>query len=104
MPVVRVTWFEGKQHEAKQAVAADITNSIVRHTGTDPKYIYVIFGGMAMSTIAELIKSRVCANNYDTSRTLSDGEVAELATHAPSAFNLQNWRFVAVRSSQAKAW
>jgi 4-oxalocrotonate tautomerase len=49
MPVVRVTWFEGKQHEAKQAVAADITNSIVRHTGTDPKYIYVIFEDVAPS-------------------------------------------------------
>ncbi len=49
MPVVRVTWFEGKQHEAKQAVAADITDSIVRHTGTDPKYIYVIFEDVAPS-------------------------------------------------------
>jgi 4-oxalocrotonate tautomerase len=49
MPVVRVTWFEGKQHEAKQAVAADITDSIVRHTGTDAKYIYVIFEDVAPS-------------------------------------------------------
>jgi 4-oxalocrotonate tautomerase len=49
MPVVRVTWFEGKSHEAKQAVATDITDSIVRHTGTDPKYIYVIFEEVAPS-------------------------------------------------------
>lgn len=49
MPVVRVTWFEGKQHEAKKAVAADITQSIVRHTGTDPKYIYVVFEDVAPS-------------------------------------------------------
>jgi 4-oxalocrotonate tautomerase len=49
MPVVRVTWFEGKQHEAKQAVAADITDSIVRHTGTDAKYIYVVFEDVAPS-------------------------------------------------------
>jgi 4-oxalocrotonate tautomerase len=43
MPVVRVTWFEGKETQAKQAVAQEITDSIVKHTGTDPKYIYVIF-------------------------------------------------------------
>jgi 4-oxalocrotonate tautomerase len=49
MPVVRVSWFEGKEHEAKQAVAADITDSIVRHTGTDAKYIYVIFEDVAPS-------------------------------------------------------
>jgi 4-oxalocrotonate tautomerase len=43
MPVVRVTWFEGKEAKAKKVVAAEITESIVKHTGTDPKYIYVIF-------------------------------------------------------------
>ena len=39
-----------------------------------------------MSSIAELIKSRVSANSYDTTRPLSDADVAELvelATHAP---------------------
>lgn len=43
MPVVRVSWFEGKDTPTKQLVAAEITESIVRHTGTDAKYIYVIF-------------------------------------------------------------
>ena len=43
MPVVRVSWFEGKDAKAKQAVAAEITESIVKNTGTDPNYIYVIF-------------------------------------------------------------
>ena len=43
MPVVRVSWFEGKEHSQKEKVAADITESIVRHTGTDRNYIYVIF-------------------------------------------------------------
>jgi 4-oxalocrotonate tautomerase len=43
MPVARITWFEGKDHKAKAAVAADVTESIVKHTGTDPQYIYVIF-------------------------------------------------------------
>lgn len=49
MPVVRVTWFEGKETTTKQTVAADITDSIVRNTGTDPKYIYVIFEDVAPS-------------------------------------------------------
>lgn len=43
MPVVRVSWFEGKNHEQKTKVAAEITESIVRNTDTDPAYIYVIF-------------------------------------------------------------
>jgi 4-oxalocrotonate tautomerase len=49
MPVVRVSWFEGKDTAAKKAVAAEITESIVKNTGTDPKYIYVIFEDIAPS-------------------------------------------------------
>jgi nitroreductase len=59
-----------------------------------------------MSVIAEVIKSRISANSYDTARSLTDAQIAELinlATHAPSAFNLQNWTFLAVRSTEAKA-
>lgn len=43
MPVVRVTWFEGKEAQTKEVVAREITESIVRNTGTDASYIYVIF-------------------------------------------------------------
>ncbi|MBC7674552.1 MAG: 4-oxalocrotonate tautomerase family protein [Rhodoferax sp.] len=43
MPVVRVSWFEGKSAEEKQKVAQEITESIVRNTKTDASYIYVIF-------------------------------------------------------------
>lgn len=56
--------------------------------------------------IKDLILSRTSANSYDTSRELSEAEIAELvylATHAPSAFNAQNWKFIAVRSAAAKA-
>ena len=49
MPVVRVSWFEGKEHAQKAAVAADITESIVKHTGTDANYIFVIFEDVATS-------------------------------------------------------
>jgi len=52
MPVVRVSWFEGKSHEMKEKVAAEVTDSIVRNTGTDPKYIYVIFEDVAPSNWA----------------------------------------------------
>lgn len=43
MPVVRVTWFEGKEAQAKAVAAKEITESIVKNTGTDASYIYVIF-------------------------------------------------------------
>lgn len=52
MPVVRVSWFEGKDATAKKAVAAEITESIVKNTGTDPSYIYVIFEDVAPSNWA----------------------------------------------------
>jgi 4-oxalocrotonate tautomerase len=52
MPVVRVSWFEGKDAKAKSAVAAEITESIVKNTGTDPQYIYVIFEDIAPSNWA----------------------------------------------------
>ncbi len=53
-----------------------------------------------------LIESRASTNHYDTNRHLSDDEIAELvrlATRAPSAYNFQNWKFIAVRSPEAKA-
>lgn len=43
MPVVRVSWFSGKDTKVKAAVAAEITESIVKNTGTDASYIYVLF-------------------------------------------------------------
>lgn len=43
MPVVRVSWFEGKDSDQKQKVAQEITESIVRNTQTDASHIYVIF-------------------------------------------------------------
>ena len=59
-----------------------------------------------MSTIVQAIRSRTSVNQYDTERRLTDQEIAnlvELATLAPSAFNSQNWRFLAVRSPEEKA-
>ncbi len=56
--------------------------------------------------IAALIEARVSANNFDTSRPLGEEQIVELvrlATLAPSAYNFQNWKFIAVRSPEAKA-
>lgn len=53
-----------------------------------------------------LIEQRISANLFDASHTLADTEIAELvrlATRAPSAYNLQNWRFIAVKTPRAKA-
>lgn len=59
---------------------------------------------MTNPTIA-LIERRVSANLFDASHTLSDAEIEELArlaTRAPTAYNLQNWRFIAVRTPETK--
>lgn len=60
---------------------------------------------MTNATIS-LIERRVSANLFDASHTLTDAEIEELvrlATRAPTAYNLQNWRFIAVRTAEAKA-
>lgn len=53
----------------------------------------------------ELIKQRISTNKFDTSRTLSEVEIKDLvayATEAPSAYNIQNWRFIAVTNPEDK--
>ncbi|MGV6873457.1 nitroreductase family protein [Pseudochelatococcus sp. B33] len=53
-----------------------------------------------------LIERRVSANLFDASHALTDAEIeqlVQLATRAPTAYNLQNWRFVAVRTPESKA-
>lgn len=58
------------------------------------------------NSIKTIIESRASTNYYDPDRQLSDSEIEELvylATRAPSAYNFQNWKFIAVRSREAKA-
>ena len=53
----------------------------------------------------DLIQRRVSANLFDAGHTLADIEIEELvrlATRAPTAYNLQNWRFIALRTPEAK--
>lgn len=52
-----------------------------------------------MTPALELIRSRISANKFDTTKTLSQQEIRELveyATQAPSSTNIQHWRFIAV--------
>lgn len=56
-------------------------------------------------SIKTLIESRNSVNYFDAKRPVSADDVHELvrlATLAPSAYHLQNWKFVAVQSDEAK--
>ena len=55
--------------------------------------------------MTRLLESRASITRYQTDLPVSDAQVEELvrcATLAPSAYNLQNWQFIAVRSDTAK--
>ncbi|ROM99098.1 nitroreductase family protein [Pseudomonas brassicacearum] len=57
------------------------------------------------TAIKDLIESRVSTTRYQADRDLPESvirELVQLATRAPSAYNLQNWKFIAVRSDAAK--
>lgn len=54
----------------------------------------------------DLIERRISANRFDAGHVLAQAQIEELvrlATRAPTAYNLQNWRFIAVRAAEAKA-
>lgn len=58
------------------------------------------------NAVIECILSRSAAKYYDAAATLSDEQIRELVrigTTAPTSFHLQNWRFIAVRTPEAKA-
>lgn len=60
----------------------------------------------ATNAVIETILSRSAAKYYDPAATLSDDQIRDLVrigTSAPTSFHLQNWRFIAVRSPEAKA-
>ena len=56
--------------------------------------------------VQHAIESRTSINHFQPDRPLDEDVITSLihqATKAPSAYNLQNWRFIAVRSQEAKA-
>src|SRR6201990_2610929 len=58
------------------------------------------------NAVIENILGRSAAKYYDPTAVLSDEQIRELVrigTTAPTSFHLQNWRFIAVRTKEAKA-
>jgi nitroreductase len=58
------------------------------------------------NSVFDAIENRRTTNKYDSSRNIGDAQISELvrlATRAPTAFHLQNWRFIAVKTPEAKA-
>lgn len=58
-----------------------------------------------MLTALEALKQRTSVKNIDPHRVLNDEVIKELvayAAEAPSSFNIQHWRFIAVRDSASK--
>jgi len=56
-------------------------------------------------SVSAALRSRISANNFDASATISEETVAELvalAAEAPSSFNIQHTRFVAVTDPELK--
>jgi nitroreductase len=56
--------------------------------------------------VIDCILSRSSTKYYNPAAMLSDDQIRELVrigTSAPTSFHLQNWRFIAVRSPEAKA-
>jgi nitroreductase len=63
-------------------------------------------GHIMTNAVIDCILSRSAAKYYDLAASLSDDQIRELVrigTTAPTSFHLQNWRFIAVRSPEAKA-
>jgi len=53
----------------------------------------------------DLIEQRASTNHFDPSHRFETSEIqrlVQLATRAPTAYNLQNWRFIAVCTPEAK--
>jgi len=56
--------------------------------------------------VIEGMLNRRATKYYDPAATLSDDQIRDLVrigTSAPTSFHLQNWRFIAVRTPEAKA-
>lgn len=63
-------------------------------------------GTTKSNAVIECILSRSSAKYYDPNAALSDEQIYDLVrigTAAPTSFHLQNWRFIAVRTPEAKA-
>ena len=60
---------------------------------------------MSNMSAPEVFKKRFSANQFDSKKTMTEQEIKDLvamAIEAPSSFNIQHWRFVAVVDKAAK--
>lgn len=58
------------------------------------------------SSTLELIDARRSINNFDSSKKIDQATIQQLvkyATKSPTAFNVQNWHFVAVHTEEQKS-
>lgn len=56
-------------------------------------------------SVQQALEQRSATNHFDRTRPVTDAQLQELlrlATLAPSAYNMQNWSFIAMRSAAAK--
>jgi nitroreductase len=56
--------------------------------------------------LQDVIEHRRTTNVFEPNHTISDEQIehlVHLATRAPTSFNLQNWRFLAMRTPERKA-
>jgi nitroreductase len=56
-------------------------------------------------TLLDLLRERVSVDRFDPARGIDESEIRDLvadATTAPSSFNIQHWRFVAIRRPEDK--
>lgn len=56
-------------------------------------------------SVKKALEQRAATRFFDASKELDDAQITELtrlATLAPTAFNLQNWHFIAVKTAEAK--
>jgi nitroreductase len=78
--------------KSPDALAAQPSQATVRPTSTN--------------AVIQTLLSRTAAKYYDPTASLSDDQIRDLVrigTSAPTSFHLQNWRFIAVRTPEAKA-
>src|SRR3546814_247795 len=81
-----------RAEKSGEALAAQSSHPTARPTPTN--------------AVIENILSSSAAKYYDPAATLSDDQIrglVRIGTAAPTSFHLQNWRFIAVRTPEAKA-
>ncbi|WP_186644033.1 nitroreductase family protein [Fluviispira vulneris] len=58
-----------------------------------------------MNSTLDIIKQRTSVNKFDPTKTISENEIKDLVSYAceaPSSFNIQHWRFIALTNKTEK--